>query len=195
MGDDKRCAEGNHAKNRDAVDMLEIRTETQACLHQLVDRVEEHDILGLITDRDKYTHTQASLHRGLLATMWDQEKELRDGLNTSLVAQMKAQGKTVRHDVDEKLAEHDRGHVVRHRSDREHALRGHARARIHCARSVCGREENGLAVQKLEVVTTFTMQGCEALTEKFEASFKGAAEMAKEFQAVPMGAEVEAEVL
>ncbi len=48
MGNDKRYVEANHAKNRDAVDMLEIRTEVQACLHQLVDRVEEHDIRGLI---------------------------------------------------------------------------------------------------------------------------------------------------
>jgi hypothetical protein len=47
----------------------------------------------------------------------------------------------------------------------------------------------------MEVVTTFTMQGCEALTEKFEVSFKGATEMAKELHAAPMGAEVEAEAL
>jgi hypothetical protein len=107
MGNDKRYAEANHAKNRDAADMLEIRTEVQACLHQLVDRVEEHDIRGLIPAVDEYTHTQALLHRGSLVTMWDLEKELRDGLNSSLVAQMKAQNKAFRHDVDEKLAEQD----------------------------------------------------------------------------------------
>ncbi len=44
---------------------------------------------------------------------------------------------------------------------------------------MCGRGENGFAVQKLEVVTSFSMQGCEALTEKFESFFKGTAEMAK----------------
>ena len=33
------CLASNHAKNCDAVDVLEIRTEVQACLHQLVDRV------------------------------------------------------------------------------------------------------------------------------------------------------------
>ena len=54
------------------------------------------------------------------------------------------------------------------------------RARIHGARSVCGRGESCFAVQKLEVVPTFSMQRCEELTEKLEASFKAAAEMAKE---------------
>jgi hypothetical protein len=45
---------------------------------------------------------------------------------------------------------------------------------------------NGLGVQKLEVVTTFDI---------FKASFKCAAEMAKELDAAPMGADVEAEAL
>ncbi len=60
---------------------------------------------------------------------------------------------------------------------------------------MCGRGENGFAVQKLEVVTTFSMQGCEALTEKFDSSFKGTAEMAKGWQAASMVAEVEARTL